>query len=103
MKIGVFSVYDKKTAAYMQPFFQVTRGQAMRTVQDTMNDENSLIGRHPEDFALYQVGFFDDLEGVCGLQEEDRFVCNADEIVQPSLKGLQVVREGLPGIPAKVL
>lgn len=64
MKIKVFSVYDSKVQAYMQPFFAPTVGSASRSFSDACMDKESQFARHPEDYTFFQVGEFDDSEGV---------------------------------------
>jgi hypothetical protein len=54
----VFSVYDSKAEAYMQPFFMNTKGQALRVFQDSLEDNQSQLSKHPEDFTLFQIGTF---------------------------------------------
>lgn len=39
-------------------------GEAERMFADLCADKTSLVGRHPEDFVLHQVGFYDDNSGV---------------------------------------
>lgn len=63
MKIKVFSVYDSKVQAYMQPFFATTVGAATRSFSDACLNEESQFAKHPEDYTLFQVGEFDDSEG----------------------------------------
>lgn len=68
MLINVYSIFDNKAGAYMQPFFFQAHGQAVRAFSDLSNDQNSMCGKHPADYTLYHVGVFDDqkaiLEGV---------------------------------------
>jgi len=60
-----FAVYDKQAMAFGRPFFFPTRGMAIRTFMDEVNrpDENSLIYKHPADFALFYIGEFNDSDG----------------------------------------
>lgn len=60
MLLKAFTVYDSKSEAYLQPFFTSTKGQAIRSFQDTANDPNSQICRHAADFVLFQIGEFND-------------------------------------------
>ncbi len=60
MLLKVYTVYDSKSEAYMQPFYTQTHGQAMRSFADTANDKQSTISRHAGDFTLFQIGEFDD-------------------------------------------
>lgn len=60
MIVKVFCVYDSKAEAYMSPFFMHSRGQALRAFGDTAQDSESQIGKHPEDFTLFELGEYDD-------------------------------------------
>lgn len=59
-----FSVFDKKASSFATPFFVQTRGVAMRSFSDLANDQRSVVAQHPEDFALYEIGNFDETGGV---------------------------------------
>lgn len=60
MIVKIFSVYDSKVEAYIQPFFMQSRGQAIRAFGDTAGDQTTNIGKHPADFTLFELGEFDD-------------------------------------------
>ncbi len=60
MELLMFSVFDSKCAAYMQPFFFNSRGQAIRAFTDLANDPNSMISKHAADFTLFSIGSYDD-------------------------------------------
>lgn len=64
MILKAFSFLDTKTGAFSQPFFFVHTGQAVRACVDLGSDLGTQIGRHPSDFALVEVGEFDDQSGV---------------------------------------
>lgn len=59
----VFTVYDEKSEAYLQPFFLDTIGQAHRAITDCVNDINHQFGRHTADYSLFQLGEYDDSTG----------------------------------------
>ena len=56
----IFSVFDSKAELYLTPFFMKTKGEAVRGFEDVANDKNSAIGRHPEDYTLFELGEYDD-------------------------------------------
>ena len=56
----IFTIYDCKAEAYLQPFYCAARGQAIRMFTDTVNDPNTQFYRHPSDFTLFEIGEFDD-------------------------------------------
>lgn len=60
MKLLAFSVYDEKVQGFNAPFFCQAVGQASRSFDDLVNDPQTVISRHPEDYSLYQVGSFED-------------------------------------------
>lgn len=63
MKLNIYAIYDNKISAYSQPFYSHTHGSALRAFSDHVNDAQSAPNKHPEDFALYHLGTFDDQAG----------------------------------------
>lgn len=63
MEIKIYSIYDNKAEAFMEPFFAVTAGLAIRRFADTANNPETTLFRHPNDFVLYEVGVFNDKAG----------------------------------------
>jgi len=59
----MFSFYDTKAGFFHTPFFFSHPGQAIRAAMDLGGDLSTTIGRHPSDYALYQLGEFDDQTG----------------------------------------
>ena len=60
MKKNIYVIYDSKAQFYNTPFFLPNNAVAMRTAQDLLQDPNSEISRHPEDFAMFLIGEYDD-------------------------------------------
>lgn len=60
MLLKIFSVYDVKAEAYMQPFFMQSTGQACRSFEDTVNNPESVFNKHAADFTLFEIGTFED-------------------------------------------
>lgn len=63
MKLKVFTVYDSKIEAYMQPFYMQSKGQAIRAWSDTIQDEKTQFNKHPEDFTLFEIADYDEKSG----------------------------------------
>lgn len=59
----VFTIYDEKSEAYLQPFFLDTVGQAIRAITDCVNDNQHQFYRHTSDYTLFHLGSFDDSTG----------------------------------------
>lgn len=66
MKMFIYAVLDTKVGVFGQPFFQAADGAAIRDFSDAVKDgsnPNNMWHKHPEDFALYKLGEFDNLTG----------------------------------------
>lgn len=62
---------DKVSGLFMQPFFVPAVGVAYRTLQDeAARDKEFVVAKHPDDFALYKIGVFDEDQGRLGALEK---------------------------------
>lgn len=64
MNFKIFTVYDSKAEAFMQPFFMQTTGSAIRAFTDSVNDSKTQFYHHPADFTLMEIGEYDDQKGI---------------------------------------
>lgn len=79
MELKIFSVYDEKAQVYRSPFYLKHKGEAMRSFSDLVNDDKTIINKHPEDYKLYYLGVFDDVSGKMGSRDTPEFICNASD------------------------
>lgn len=63
MLLKIVSIYDGKAEAWMNPLVFQSNGQAIRSFGDAVNDSSSELGKHPEDYDLFELGEFDQLTG----------------------------------------
>lgn len=59
MKQKMYSVYDAKIGVFNNPMVFLTHGQALRGWMDIANDPSTEIGKHPEDFTLFELAEYD--------------------------------------------
>lgn len=59
----VFSVYDAAVKAFLPPFFSRSKGEAIRSFSDAVNDEKSQLNKHVRDYSLFYIASFDDGSG----------------------------------------
>lgn len=59
-----FAVRDKAVGAFLGPFFVRSKGEAIRSFGDAVNDPKHQFARHLNDYALFQLGSFDDQSGM---------------------------------------
>lgn len=65
MVLVMVAVRDSALDAFMRPFFVPTTGIAVRSFQDEVKNPDSPMSKHPEDFALFELGTFDEDTGKC--------------------------------------
>lgn len=58
MKQNIYSIFDAAAGVYNVPFFQNNDALALRAFSDLANDQDTTIGRHPNDYTLYRIGTF---------------------------------------------
>lgn len=63
MKHLLFSIYDSKAETFYKPIPDISVGSMLRNFQELSNDKNTVVGKHPEDFTLFQIGEWDDDKG----------------------------------------
>ncbi len=64
MILQAFAVMDSKADAFLPPFFYDTKGQAIRSFSDAVNEEGHQFRKHAGDYTLFHVGGFDQDLGV---------------------------------------
>lgn len=81
----VVSVFDRAAQAYGRPFTVPSKGMAIRSFDDEVNREGSDMGKHPADYELYELGFFDDQEGkfVTFTSGSPELILRAEDVLKP--------------------
>lgn len=82
MVLQVLSIFDKALGAYSRPMFVPSRGVAVRSFQDELNDPKSEFSRHPTDYELYHVGEYNDEIGRFFQPENLELVCRGSDLVK---------------------
>lgn len=75
--LKVFTIRDGACEAFMRPFFAQAAGAAIREFADLANNPEHPVGQHPEDYTLFEIGWFDEATGeICGLELGPRSLGN---------------------------
>lgn len=82
MILKIFSVFDEKACIFGQPFFLPHNGVALRSFSDLVQDNQTNVCRHPEDFKLYCLGSYDDNSGGLISVAQPEFLANATDFVK---------------------
>lgn len=83
MIIQIFATWDSKAEAFLQPFFFLSKGQAIRSFDDAVNDPKSQMCAHAEDFSLFHLGSFDDADASFDLLKAPVSLGRALEFKKP--------------------
>lgn len=70
--LKVFSVYDSKVGAYMNPIFLRSKGEALRAFETSINSSDHIFCKNPEDYTLFELGSWD--------EEKAKFVLHSTPI-----------------------
>ena len=85
MKLHIYSIHDSAAQAYINPFFLHNDGLAIRAFQDNVNSKDeSNISKHPEQFALFKLGEYDDSKGVIKAFDNPQHLAGGLEMVNPT-------------------
>ena len=90
-----YSIFDKKAGTYSNPVFCVSQGVALRMLMDLVSDQRTSIAKYPSDFALYEVGSFDEVSGSLLPTTENgsivppKFIAEALDYVRDDSKSVQ--------------
>lgn len=74
MKLSIFSVRDSAVNAFLQPFFAPTKGAAIRMFSDAVSDSSHQFAKHKDDYVLWEIGEFDDANGLMSPIEPSRVI-----------------------------
>lgn len=63
MSLVVVSVFDSAVQAFGRPAYVHTPAEAVRSFRDEVNNPESYVSKHPEDYELHQLAIFDERLG----------------------------------------
>lgn len=78
----IVAVRDSKSNLFGRPFFVQSTGVGIRSFTDEVNrvaDDNP-FHKHPGDFALYQLGVYDDETGYIECPAQPQLLIQADQL-----------------------
>lgn len=82
MRMVMVCIRDAKADIFGRPFFTQSAGVAIRSFSDEVSreDKDNTMYNHPEDYALYEVGLFDDQDGKIYPYDIPKLLIQADQI-----------------------
>lgn len=85
----IYSIFDKKAVSFGQPWPAPSIAEATRSVQVVASEGKAMIAKFPADFALYQVGHWDQTTGCITPTSHGgpQLVLEVAALVQPQAEG----------------
>lgn len=65
----MFIFKDQKSTSYGSPITVPTRGMFIRDVQEEIKRGQAIWAKHPQDFAIFEIGEYDPFKGNVQLYE----------------------------------
>lgn len=85
MKSILVAIRDQKSVQFTQPVTAATRGIALRSWGDQLNDPNNKDQesvKHPEDFTLWYLGEYDSETGTITPAERPEQMAVASDLIK---------------------
>lgn len=85
MKV-IVALKDTAARVFGVPFVVQAAAQAVRSLRDEVNSTESTsdVARHPSDFELYEVAYFNDETGSVSPLDPPQMLCRAKDLKEPS-------------------
>lgn len=80
MKLIAVAVRDSAVDAFMRPFFVPSTAFGVRSFGDAVKDPQSPMATSPQDYALFELGSFDEETGRFENVESPRQLVRAQDI-----------------------
>lgn len=77
----IFSIHDSKMETFNRPFCMPAVGAAIRAFQDEVNTAGSEMNKHPEDYALFDLGTFDEDLGILNSNSTPIKISEAKDLI----------------------
>jgi len=93
----IYTVYDQKAEAYLKPFFLKAHGEAIRAMTDLVSDPNHQFAKYSEDYTLFYLGEWNELDGVISMLQTK---VNLGNLVELKRSFGSPKQQDLPGVHA---
>lgn len=81
MLLKIYSIRDSKSETFNIPFYKSTHGEAERDFRSLVNDGKSTVNQYPEDFDLYYMGEYNNLDGKLTPVDTPQHIIKAVQVV----------------------
>lgn len=86
MIMRLFAIFDKVAQIYTDPISRLNSAVAERDFKTVCGDEGTVYNKHPNDFALYELGSWDPSTGGIESFVPPILVCDGSKFARPNLE-----------------
>lgn len=90
MRSVLCCIFDSVAGAWHMPLTLQSEAQAVRSFGDALNDGKSEFARHPEDYTLFCMGWFDPQDGSFEILEAPKKLANGSALHEYNQKSLEL-------------
>ena len=77
-----FVIYDSKAGFFRPPMVYKSTGEALREFADAVNNPETFVAKHPADYTLFEMGEYNELQGVLTMHEAKTSLGVATEYIK---------------------
>lgn len=81
-KLHILAIRDRQLDAFISPFPMQSLGQGIRGFRDEVNNPQSDLHKHPEDYELYHIADFDQNTGTIVALERPQQIAIAANLIE---------------------
>lgn len=85
MIYGIYAIKDSKSS-FMPCTVDTNDATAIRNFEHAVAQPGSLLASHPNDFALFKLGEFDDIGGTLVPLSVPKMLCDASQCLPKEVK-----------------
>lgn len=85
MTFGIYAIKDAKST-FMPCTVDTNDATAIRNFEHVVGQPGSLLASHPNDFAFFKLGGFDDVSGRLMSLDAPKLLCDASQCLSKEVK-----------------
>lgn len=97
----VFTIWDEKVGAYLDPMVAVNKGEALRIMTEVVSNPDHKFNKYAQDFTLFEIGEYDEITGTLIPYKKGISVVGLHELKAQQANGMVPARGQQPD-PAEV-
>lgn len=86
MTLKIYAIYDKKVLFFSQPFFLRNKADALRGLDELVDDVKTKIHKYPSDYQIFEIGEWDEITGLIASYEKPLFLEEAASFIKKECK-----------------